>query len=601
MASAAMLPSGRKMTPRLVYDGECGFCRYTVDYAHAITGDDVEYVPYQDVADQYPDHGAEDFAASIWLFAPGSAASGADAAFRTLAIGGRKTWLRAYRRVPGFAVIAEFLYRCVSRHRVLCLRIARWLFGRELKPARFELTAEVVYRGVMAMALVAFASLWLQAEALIGDNGVLPAREYLDAVYATFGAGGYWRVPTVLWFGISPHWVLGAGALCATVGLVGRFKTTAALGAYAAYLSLLGVGQTFTGYQWDTFLVECLFAIAILARSPVAGIWVLRLLAFRFMFLSGAVKLLSGDPVWADLSALEYHFETQPLPNALAWFAHQLPAPALKFAVAATFTIELVLPFLIFAPRKMRAVAALAFVFLEVLIFATGNYNFFNLLTIVVCIALLDDRFLRRDGSAPRPHFSAQRLGARWLAGAVIALGVCQTATAFVHFPNPARWVDPLRVVNRYGLFAVMTTERRELVIEGSMDGDTWLEYEFPFKPGDVDRIPGWATPHQPRLDWQMWFAALTVPQRAPWIHDLVFRLFEAEPAVLRWIESPFGDDPPKYIRIISYRYRFTGADASRDHVDVGRWWTRSNPRIWLGPIARRVPTVTHEPLVLDQ
>ena len=389
--------------------------------------------------------------------------------------------------------------------------------------------------------------------------------------------------------------------MCAIAGLVGRLKTTAALGAYAAYLSLLGVGQTFTAYQWDTFLVECLFAVAILARSPAAGIWVLRLLAFRFMFLSGAVKLLSGDPVWADLSALEYHFETQPLPNALAWFAHQLPAPALKFAVAATFAIELVLPFLIFAPRKMRAVAAFAFVLLEVLIFATGNYNFFNVLTIVVCIALLDDRFLRRESSAPPPRFSAQRLGARWLAGAVITLGVCQTAGVFAPFPNPAQWVDPLRVVNRYGLFAVMTTERRELVIEGSIGGDTWLEYEFPFKPGDVDRVPGWATPHQPRLDWQMWFAALTVPQRAPWIHDLVFRLFEAEPAVLRWIESPFGDDPPKYIRIISYRYRFTEADASTDHADIGRWWTRSNPRLWLGPIARRVPTVTHEPLVLDE
>ena len=595
-----MLPSGRKMTPRLVYDGECGFCRYTVDYAHAITGDDVEYVPYQDVVDQYRDHGVEDFAAAIWLFAPGSAASGADAAFRTLAIGGRKSWLLAYRHLPGFAVIAECLYRWVSRHRVLCLRLARWLFGRELRPARFALTAELVYRGVMTMALVAFASFWLQAEALIGDNGVLPAREYLDAVYATFGVGGYWRLPTVLWFGISPHWVLGFGVLCALVGVAGRLKATAALGAYAAYLSLLGAGQTFTAYQWDTFLVECLFAVAILARSPAAGIWVLRLLAFRFMFLSGAVKLLSGDPVWADLSALEYHFETQPLPNALAWFAHQLPAPVLKFAVAATFAIELVLPFLIFAPRNLRAVAALAFVILEVLIFATGNYNFFNLLTIGVCIALLDDRFLRRDGSAPQPRSSAQRLGARGLAGVVIALGVCQTAAAFAHFPNPARWVDPLRVVNSYGLFAVMTTERRELVIEGSMDGDTWLEYAFPFKPGDVDRVPGWATPHQPRLDWQMWFAALTVPQRASWIHDLVFRLFEAEAEVLKWIESPFADEPPKYIRIISYRYRFTEADASTEHADVGRWWTRSNPRLWLGPIARRVPTVTHEPLLLE-
>ena len=589
------------MTPRLVYDGECGFCRYTVDYAHAITGDDVEYVAYQDVADQYADHTPDDFAKSIRLFAPGSTASGADAAFRTLAVGGRRSWLWAYRHLPGFALVTECLYCWVSRHRVLCLHVSRWLFGRELRPAAFQLTADIVYRGVMAMAIFAFASLWLQAEALIGGNGVLPAHEYLDAVRATFGATSYWTVPTALWFGMSPHWVFGFGVLCAVVGLFGKFRTTAALGAYAAYLSILGVGQTFTAYQWDTFLVECLFAVAILARSPVAGIWVLRLLAFRFMFLSGAVKLLSGDPVWADLSALEYHFETQPLPTVFAWFAHQLPAPALKFAVAATFAIELVLPFFIFAPRKVRALAAVSFVFLEVLILITGNYNFFNLMTIIVCIALLDDRFLRRKRVAvPTMRSSAPHHGARWLAGLVIVLGLFQTAAAFVRFPNPAQWVDPLRVVNRYGLFAVMTTERRELVIEGSMDGDAWREYEFPFKPGDVDRAPGWATPHQPRLDWQMWFAALTVPQRAPWIHDLVFRLFEAEPAVLEWIESPFGNEPPKYIRIISYRYRFTAAGAPTDHPDIGRWWTRSNPRLWLGPIARRVPRVTHEPLELD-
>ena len=596
-----MLTSIRTMAPRLVYDGDCGFCRYTVDYARAVTGDAVEYMPYQSVVDQYPEYSAEDFARSIRLFASGTTASGADAALRTLALGGRGKWLWLYRRVPGFATVAERTYGWVARHREACLRSARLLFGRELKPARFDFTADIVYRGIMAMALLAFGSLWLQAEALIGDNGVLPASEFLEAVHATFGVGSYWTVPTALWFGLSMHWVFGVGVLCALVGLLGKLRTTAALGAYAAYLSVLGVGQTFTAFQWDTLLVECLFAAAILARSPVAGIWVLRLLAFRFMFLSGAVKLLSGDPAWADLSALEYHFETQPLPTVFAWFAHQLPAAALTFAVAATFVIEMVLPFLILGPRKLRAIAATGFVFLEVLILVTGNYNFFNLLTIVVCVALLDDRFFRSDRvSGPRPP----RLGARWLAGVVIALGLCQTAAAFARFPNPAQWIDPLRIVNRYGLFAVMTTERRELVIEGSMDGETWHEYEFPFKPGDVDGLPGWATPHQPRLDWQMWFAALTVPERAPWIYDFVFRLLEAEPAVLDWIDPPFGRESPNFVRIISYRYEFTPPGksvGSAGATDVGRWWTRSEPKLWLRPIARRVPSVTHEPLELER
>ena len=588
------------MAPRLVYDGECGFCRYTVDYARAVTGDAVEYVPYQTVADEYPDRSEEGFAASIWFFAPGETASSADAAFRTLAVGGRRRWLWVYRRIPCFAWLSERLYGWVSRHRELCLRLAHPLFGRELRPARFDATADVVYRGIAVATLIALGSLWLQAEALIGDRGVLPASEFLEAVHATFESGSYWTVPTVLWFGISFHWVFAFGTLCALVGLAGKLRTSAALGAYLAYLSIVGVGQTFTAYQWDMFLIECLFAAAILARSPVVGIWVLRLLAFRFMFLSGAVKLLSGDPVWADLTALEYHFETQPLPTFLAPFAHQLPASALALAVATTFAIELVLPFLIFGPRKFRAIAAFAFIGFEVLILATGNYNFFNLLTIIVCLALFDDRFFRVKRT-PGPH--VRRVGAQSLAAVVIVLGLCQTAAAFARFPNPAELVQPLRVVNRYGLFAVMTTERRELVIEGSIDGDNWFEYEFPFKPGDLDRVPGWATPHQPRLDWQMWFAALTRPEYAPWIYSLVFRLLDAEPTVLDWIDDPFQGERPRYVRIVSYRYEFArpnGMPAQGDvDADSGRWWNRSDRRLWLPQMARRVPRVTHEPLEL--
>ena len=593
-------PSGRRTTARLVFDGDCGFCRYTVDYAHAVTGDAVEYVPYQTVAAEYPDHSAADFAASIWFFASGATACGADAAFRTLAVGGRGRWLWAYRRIPGFAWVSERLYGWASRHRELCLRIARALFGRELRPARFDVTADVVYRGIAAGALMALGSLWLQAEALFGDNGVLPASDFLEAVHVTFESGSYWTVPTVLWFGMSFHWVFAFGALCALVGLAGKLRTSAALGAYVAYLSIAGVGQTFTAYQWDMFLIECLFAAAILGRSPVVGIWVLRLLAFRFMFLSGAVKLLSGDPVWADLTALEYHFETQPLPTLLAPFAHQLPSSVLTLAVAATFAIELALPFLIFGPRKLRALAALAFIGFELLILATGNYNFFNILTIVVCLALLDDRFFRVK-RAPRPD--VRRIGAQSLAAVIVALGLCQTAATFARFPNPAELVQPLRIVNRYGLFAVMTTERRELVIEGSMDGDNWFEYEFPFKPGGLDRAPGWATPHQPRLDWQMWFAALTRPEYAPWTYSLMFRLLEAEPAVLDWIEDPFDGERPRYVRILSYRYVFARAgDSLQPATDSasGQWWTRSDRRVWLSPLTRRVPKVTHDPLELQ-
>ena len=160
----------------------------------------------------------------------------------------------------------------------------------------------------------------------------------------------------------------------------------------------------------------------------------------------------------------------------------------------------------------------------------------------------------------------------------------------------------PLRVVNGYGLFAVMTTERRELVIEGSLDGEAWHEYGFPFKPGDLNRTPGWAAPHQPRLDWQMWFAALTRPEHAPWVYGLVFRLLDAEPTVLEWIDDPFGGERPRYVRIVSYRYTFTTRSTSASSTpggESGRAWTRSDRRMWLPPMARRVPRVTHEPLEL--
>ena len=228
------------MTPRLVYDGDCGFCRYTVDYARALTGDGVEYLPYQAVAGEYPSLGAADFARSIWLFEAGPdgpAASGADAAFRTLALGGRRGWRWVYRHVPGFAWVAERGYDWVARHREGCLRIARPLFGRELAPARLERTADIVYRGIAACAVMAFVSLWLQGEALIGDNGVLPAGEFLEAVKATYGVAGYWSVPTVLWLGVPLHWVFAFGTLCAVVALAGKLRTCAALGAYASYLS----------------------------------------------------------------------------------------------------------------------------------------------------------------------------------------------------------------------------------------------------------------------------------------------------------------------------------------------------------------------------
>jgi hypothetical protein len=322
-----------------------------------------------------------------------------------------------------------------------------------------------------------------------------------------------------------------------------------------------------------------------------------RLLLFRFMLLSGTVKLLSGDPTWADGSALNYHFETQPLPTVLAWYAHNLPDALLHWGVQATFLIELVLPFLIFLPRNPRLVAGAGFVLLEVLILLTGSYNFFNLLTIVLCISLLD------DGSARRLRGISQALRGRWvaraLAGWIMIQGLVITFTAVANLapPAPVRALTPFMIANSYGLFAVMTTERHELIVEGSMDGQHWQAYDFPFKPGPEDHRPRLATPYQPRLDWQMWFAALAEPERAPWIYEFVFALLEARPAVLRLIRDPFEGVPPEFVRIRRERYRFTTPE---ERAASGAWWHRDSGAEWLQPVRLRRPKITHEPLILD-
>ena len=590
------------MKPRLVYDGDCAFCRYAVEYAASVTADTVEYRPYQEVMAEYPAITEAEFADSIQLFVDGERFERADAAFRTLAVGGSRFWERLHRRLPGFAALSDVLYRWIARHRGLCLALARPMFGQQLRRAKFDVTADLIIRGIALCGLFAYLSLWWQIDGLVGPQGVLPAADYFDALASAYGPERFWFLPTVFWFDTSPvalHAVCAVGTLSTLTALLGRWRCVASLIAYACYLSLLGAGQVFLSYQWDVFLIECLVIAAVLARSPVFGIWLARLALFRFMFLSGFVKLASGDASWADGSALAFHFETQPLPTALAWYVHHLPPTVLEWAVWMTFVIELALPFCIFLPRNIRLVAVGGFVLLEVLIFATGNYNFFNILTIVLCVALLDDRWTKPivRGVAT----ASGRKVSKTLAACVMALGILVTFHAVFRLPAPiavlAEAAAPLRLANPYGLFAVMTTRRDELVVEGSMDGSAWVPYAFPFKPGNVAARPRWATPHQPRLDWQMWFAALTTPEGAPWIYDFALALLEARPDVLKLVADPFDGARPKFVRIVRHRYRFSTPEQK---LLTGNWWVRGDAAPWLPQTHLRRPKITHDPLTLD-
>jgi hypothetical protein len=313
-------------------------------------------------------------------------------------------------------------------------------------------------------------------------------------------------------------------------------------------------------------------------------VWLFRLLLFRLMFFSGVVKLSSGDPMWRNLTALSYHYRTQPLPTPLAWYADQLPLWFQRISTAVTLGIEIVVPFLLLLPRRARMLAAACFIGLQSLILLTGNYAFFNWLTIALCILLLDDQFLRRGWMARLRFGTAKEAGRIWkpILAVLTVLIVLLNAGRFSHLffgdaPRPLedllQVTEPLGIVNSYGLFAVMTTTRPEIVIQGSNDGNKWVDYAFRYKPGDLRRALPLVAPYQPRLDWQMWFAALGSYQGNHWFINLMVRLLQGSPEVTGLLErTPFGRTPPKYVRALLYEYRFTTFAERRATGDV---WKR--------------------------
>lgn len=470
-----------------------------------------------------------------------------------------------------------------------------------------DVSADLVYRGIALCAMLAFLSSGPQITALIGANGILPAQDLLSVASQGMDVRSYWYVPTLFWIYLSDAALLTVcyvGVAFSVIALSGAYRVTAAMGMYVCYLSICSVGQVFYAYQWDVLLLEAIVLCMFLAAHPRIGIWLTRLLLFRFMFLSGAAKLLSGDPTWADGSALAFHFETQPLPTVLGWYAHFLPSWLLTISTFASLLIEIVFPFFIFLGRRFRLLAFSGFVLLELLILATGSYNFFNLLTIVLCISLLDDRELKRLSrwfSIPArksPRYVVLGLAAVVAVGG--ALQILQTTVPQYSVPG-SRFVLGLlhvpRVVNSYGLFAVMTTQRDEIVWQGSMDGNSWHTYEFPYKPGDPSNAPAVATPHQPRLDWQMWFAALGTVRQSPWAYGFAGSLLRAEESVLGLVVDPFAGEPPKYVRALRYRYEFSPPE---ERAKSKHWWIRRYVGEWLPPSKMRTPVIRHEPLVID-
>ncbi len=556
--------------PLLIYDGHCGFCKLWIDYFKLRTGDRIDYATSRQVGAQYPQISPSQFDSEVQLVFPdGAYISGAKAVFRALQI----PW------VPGIRAASEFAYRIIAANRPLFYRLTKLCFGTDIRPAGFERIEELFLRVLGAIYFFAFVSIGSQVLGLLGRDGVLPAARFLTASLS------FRQAPTLFWIDASDTmlqagWI--AGCFFALLIFGGLWRRTALFAAWALYLSFVSVGQDFFSFQWDLLLLEAGFMAIFLGWSGLID-WLYRWLLFRLMFLSGAVKLLSGDPTWRKFTALEFHYQTQPLPTPIAWYVHQLPAWFQHLSVAVVLGIELFIPFLIFAPRRLRLVAIVPLAALQMLILLTGNYAFFNWLALALCLFLLEDRDLRFIAMPKRiPRIG--RLAATAVFVLVFPLSGYQLLRQFAlvpALPNPA---EPFGIANNYGLFAVMTKMRPEILIQGSNDGSHWEDYEFRYKPGDLQRRPPWVAPHQPRLDWQMWFAALGAPGDNPWVVNLMVRLLQGSPEVLRLLaRNPFPGARPRYVQALIYDYKFTAAKTRRQ---TGAWWSRELLGTYLKPVS---------------
>jgi lipase maturation factor 1 len=473
----------------------------------------------------------------------------------------------------------------------------------------YVLTRRLFLRLLGVVWFVAFVSLAGQIVGLVGERGIMPAGRFLEWAGSIYGPGTWRQLPTVFWLGASDgalRAVAWGGTGLAALLVLGVAPLPILFLLWALYLSLAVAGQDFLSFQWDALLLETGLLAMLWAPAgwrlgrgerhpPGLARLLMVFLLFKLMFLSGATKLLSGDPTWRGVTALDFHFETQPLPPWTAWYAHQLPSGVLHALTLLTLVVEVMVPWLLLLPERFRTLrlgAAAAVALLQIGIAATGNYGFFNALTLVLCVPLLDDAALERlrlrrpDGELP-PESRSRRALVLVLFPLLLGLSLLSMLRELA-FTVPGgqgmrwwpRWADettelvaPLRSINGYGLFRVMTIERPELILEGSSDGVLWKAYDFHYKPDGVDERPRFVAPFHPRLDWQLWFAALAPAQSLAWLETLAERLRSGTPEVLGLLgRDPFPGERPRHVRAVLYDYRFS---TSQERRRSGAWWVR--------------------------
>jgi hypothetical protein len=475
----------------------------------------------------------------------------------------------------------------------------------EFSDPAYWLARLVFQRLLGAVYLLAFLSTLNQFRALCGERGLLPAPEFLRVA-------GFRRAPSLFHFRYSDRLAsVAAGAgmvLSAAVvaGLPDRVPLPVAMAVWAGlwglYLSFVNAGQTFYGFVWEMLLLEAGFLAIFLGNAsiapPILIVFLLRWVLFRLEVGAGLIKV-RHDPAWRDLTALYYHHETQPIPNRFSWRFHHLPEGVHKLEVAGNHFAQLVVPFGLFCPQPVASIAGLVVIVTQLWLTASGNFAWLNLLTIALATTALDGRVL---GAALPVHHGALGAGPWWFTASVVAL----TLVMAVLSVRPARnMVSKQQVMNAaynrfflgntYGLFGRITRVRAEVVLEGADDErlgpDTvWKAYEFKAKPGAPARRPRQVAPYHLRLDWLMWFAAISPLYAEAWFVPLVMRLLENDAATLRLLAgNPFAERPPRYVRARLYTYRFTTPEERRQ---TGNWWSRQLVGEYLPPVTRRGPFV---------
>lgn len=457
-------------------------------------------------------------------------------------------------------------------------------------PESYSLIASFFPRLLGIIYFFAITALFFQIQGLVGKNGILPIKEHLDHLkgYAINKRLLYFNFPTLLWFDSSDRTLLfltGLGMVLSLILALGFLQPLMLLLLYILYLSLKVAGQDFLSFGWEGLLLEITVQTFLMSLTAIPNlmIWIsINFLLFRFHFQAGITKLQTRDPTWRNLTALAYHYQTQPLPNTVAWFIHKMPLWFHKLSTALVLIIEIIIPFGIFLNEDFRFFTFVALIGLQFMIWLTGNFSFLNYLTASFSTLLISNNFLVKFIDVP-PILSSASSSSVLVESVVSLLGTFLIVLQMIRlgyqiYPSKylnkiLYWEAPFHLANRYAIFANMTTERYEVIIEGSEDGKDWKEYSFRYKPSEVTSRPKRISPYQPRIDWQIWFLPFRDFYTERWFQKFLYHLLKGTPDVLSLVKyNPFPNQPPKYVRSFLYLYEFT---SFKERQEKGSWWKR--------------------------